>query len=119
LRQGVKRLIVELIKAVALAAILSTIDGGASSATGLTSVIGKLLGFKGFRANGGPVGAGNAYLIGERGPELFVPGQNGRIMNNSAMIGAGGMQIIPTLEFSYDNLRIAFNRANASAGRRL
>jgi hypothetical protein len=119
LRQGVKRLIVELIKAVALAAILSTIDGGASSATGLTSVIGKLLGFKGFRANGGPVGAGNAFLVGERGPELFVPNQSGRIMNNSAMIGAGGMQIIPTLEFSYDNLRIAFNRANASAGRRL
>jgi hypothetical protein len=37
------------------------------------------------RANGGPVGAGQAYLVGERGPELFVPGAQGNIVPNSAM----------------------------------
>jgi phage-related minor tail protein len=39
--------------------------------------------FSGARANGGPVTAGGAYLVGERGPELFVP-------NSAGSIGAGG-----------------------------
>lgn len=33
----------------------------------------------GARAFGGPVGAGTPYLVGERGPELFVPQTSGRI----------------------------------------
>ena len=37
------------------------------------------------RANGGPVGAGRPYLVGERGPELFVPGAQGNIVPNNAM----------------------------------
>jgi len=35
------------------------------------------------RQHGGPVRAGEAYLVGERGPELFVPGRQGQIVNNS------------------------------------
>ena len=37
------------------------------------------------RANGGAVGAGRPYMVGERGPELFVPGAQGNIVPNSAM----------------------------------
>ncbi len=37
------------------------------------------------RANGGPVGAGQSYLVGERGPELFIPGAQGNIVPNNAM----------------------------------
>ena len=33
----------------------------------------------GARANGGPVTAGGAYLVGERGPEMFVPNSSGSI----------------------------------------
>ena len=44
-------------------------------------------GFTG-RALGGPVGAGRPYLVGERGPELFVPGAQGNIVPNNAMGGA-------------------------------
>lgn len=33
----------------------------------------------GFRADGGPVTAGGAYFVGERGPELFRPAVSGRI----------------------------------------
>jgi phage-related minor tail protein len=33
----------------------------------------------GARAEGGPVTAGGAYLVGERGPELFVPSAAGAI----------------------------------------
>ena len=35
------------------------------------------------RQHGGPVGAGKPYIVGERGPELFVPNQSGRIEPNS------------------------------------
>lgn len=38
--------------------------------------------FKGARASGGPVSSGGAYLVGERGPEMFVPNQNGTIIPN-------------------------------------
>jgi hypothetical protein len=31
------------------------------------------------RATGGPVGPGRAYMVGERGPELFVPTSSGRV----------------------------------------
>jgi len=43
----------------------------------------------GFMAAGGPVAAGSAYMVGERGPELFVPGANGAIVPN----GAGGATV--------------------------
>lgn len=36
------------------------------------------------RATGGPVSPGRAYLVGERGPELFVP-------TSSGQVAAGGM----------------------------
>lgn len=42
------------------------------------------------KASGGPVYAGNAYMVGERGPELFVPGTSGRIEPNGS---AGGITV--------------------------
>ncbi len=41
--------------------------------------------FGGFRAAGGPVSARTPYIVGERGPELFVPGSSGSIVPNHAM----------------------------------
>ena len=46
--------------------------------------------FAGFRAEGGPVGAGGAYVVGEKGPELFVPSSSGSIVPNGAMGSSGG-----------------------------
>jgi hypothetical protein len=46
----------------------------------------------GARAAGGPVRAGGAYLVGERGPELMVPKSSGNIVPNhqlGAAIGGG------------------------------
>lgn len=37
------------------------------------------------RASGGPVTGGMPYLIGEQGPELFVPAQSGYVVPNGAM----------------------------------
>jgi hypothetical protein len=47
------------------------------------------------RAGGGPVGAGMPYLVGEKGPELFVPSGYGRIIdafstNKALLSNAGG-----------------------------
>ena len=38
-------------------------------------------------AVGGPASAGRPYIVGERGPELFVPGSNGNVVPNNAMGG--------------------------------
>jgi len=51
---------------------------GAGLLGGLSSLVSGLLGSPG-RATGGPVSAGRGFLVGERGPELFVPGSSGRI----------------------------------------
>lgn len=51
---------------------------GAGLLNGLSSLITGLLGSPG-RATGGPVSGGRAYVVGERGPELFVPSSGGRI----------------------------------------
>jgi len=44
----------------------------------------------GARANGGPVSGGVPYLVGERGPELFMPNSSGSIIPNGALAGGGG-----------------------------
>jgi len=41
----------------------------------------------GFRQHGGPVTAGQAYIVGEAGRELFVPSQSGRVVSNQDMGG--------------------------------
>lgn len=35
------------------------------------------------RALGGPVSAGTPYVVGERGPEIFIPSQSGRVVSNA------------------------------------
>lgn len=44
--------------------------------------------YAGYRADGGPVDAGKAYVVGERGPERFVPSTNGTILPNGSGSGA-------------------------------
>lgn len=47
------------------------------------------------RAGGGPVRAGTPYIVGERGPEIFVPSASGSIVaNGSSSGGAGKIDII-------------------------
>lgn len=41
--------------------------------------------FSGHRAAGGPVQAGKMYMVGEKGPEPFIPASNGTILPNSAL----------------------------------
>jgi hypothetical protein len=53
--------------------------GGSGGLAGLAGqLVGALLGLPG-RAGGGPVAPGRPYVVGERGPELFVPTASGRV----------------------------------------
>ena len=45
--------------------------------------------FGGGRSAGGSVAGGTSYIVGERGPELFVPQSAGKIISNSALKGSG------------------------------
>lgn len=71
-------------------------DNGSTSGSGLAGSalnwIGSLFG--GARAEGGPVTGGVPYLVGERGPEMFVPQGNGSIVPNKVMKGGGHTIII-------------------------
>jgi predicted transcriptional regulator len=49
--------------------------------------------FGGPRAMGGPVTGGKAYLVGERGPEIMVPGASGSIISNDNMPTGGGITV--------------------------
>lgn len=52
------------------------LDGGLGLGAAVSGA--GLLGLPG-RATGGPVSPGQAYLVGERGPEMFVPSASGRV----------------------------------------
>ncbi len=67
----------------ALAAMLQTLGGagggiGGSLAGFLTAILGKING----RAEGGHVGTATPYIVGEKGPELFIPKTDGVIIPN-------------------------------------
>lgn len=68
------------------------LGGGASlsdlSAAGGGSNFGALAA-SGFMADGGPVQGNEAYVIGERGPELFIPNASGTIVPNHMLMGGG------------------------------
>jgi hypothetical protein len=49
------------------------------------------------RAKGGPVKGGSPYIVGEKGPELFVPGSSGNVVPNHEM---GGANIVVNVDAS-------------------
>lgn len=57
----------------------------------LASLVGGVFGGQPGRATGGPVTGGSAYMVGERGPELFVPTAAGRI--EAAGSGRGAVNV--------------------------
>lgn len=86
--EDLKTVAIRSLDAIAAAALkngLAAIFGGRSGglAGALAGVVGGLPG----RATGGPVVAGRGYLVGERGPELFVPTAGGRV--ETGMPGGG------------------------------
>lgn len=54
--------------------------------------------FGGGKALGGPVSSGRAYLVGERGPELFMPPTSGNIVPNNQL--GGGRAVVINMHVS-------------------
>lgn len=67
---------------------LASLFGGVSS--GGSGLVGSLMSAIGFRASGGPVTAGQPYIVGEKQAELFVPNQNGSILPSIPKVAASG-----------------------------
>ena len=67
----------ELARAVIDAVSAGSGEGGGGLAQALAKLVSSR--FSGARADGGPVSAGGAYLVGERGPELFRPASGGAV----------------------------------------
>lgn len=89
--EELKNIALSVLSEIASAALkggLASIFGGARG--DFTGVITGLIGAPG-RATGGPVSPGRAYMVGERGPELFVPTSSGRIDAGSS--GGGGRDV--------------------------
>lgn len=69
----------------------------------INSIFGGISGFSllptiaGTRAKGGPVSMGSAYIVGEEGPEIFVPKSSGDIIANkgpsASMAGSSGANV--------------------------
>ena len=73
----------EIIKLALQKAIIGPLMGGLGSIPGLTP-----------KMAGGPVLSGVPYIVGERGPELFVPSSSGGIVPNNRLGGGGSTVII-------------------------
>lgn len=73
---------------------------GTSSPTFGSGIASFITGLFTKREFGGPVSAGQAYIVGERRPEIFVPTSSGTIIPNTSVMGGaggGGMRFSQTI----------------------
>ena len=77
-------------------AVIGAVNAGFGAQGGLSGAVSAAVGavFSGARADGGPVMAGGAYLVGERGPEIFRPSGGGEI----GPAAAGGVTVNLTVQ---------------------
>ena len=61
---------------------------------------GGLLGAIGLFANGGRPPVGKPSIVGEKGPELFVPSSSGRIVPNNKLGGGGSTSVVVNVDAS-------------------
>ena len=71
--------------------------------------------FSGARASGGPVQAGRMYMVGEKGPEPFIPSVSGTIMPNSSIAGmssSGASVVVNISAMDSQDVRRALEKDN-------
>lgn len=71
----------------------------------------------GARANGGPVTGGRPYIVGENGPELFVPGMSGGIIPNSGVTGGASTINITVMSADPNEVVRALQSYNRNVGK--
>ncbi|KAB7648188.1 tail tape measure protein [Polymorphobacter fuscus] len=92
--EDLRRVAVTALADIAANAVKANIGAGAAGGgiASLIGAVGSLFGAPG-RATGGPVSGGRPYLVGERGPELFVPAAAGRVETMARGRGAVNVTI--------------------------
>ena len=111
-----KQIMSMIIKAAVLAALFSItgLGGAQAAAGGATDFLGLLKGSLTGKSSGGSVVAGQPYMVGEKGPELFMAGQSGTIIPNNNLGGS----VIPDVRITGDDLLIVFDKAQRRKQRR-
>ena len=101
-----KNIAVDFFNSLASEMMLAATGGKYGSLGGLLGglvggLFGGMFGFGGKKAGGGAVAMGSGYLVGEQGPELFMPGMSGTIIpsgqTRSMMASAGGKVVNITI----------------------
>ncbi|MFC3175228.1 tail tape measure protein [Novosphingobium bradum] len=126
--EDLRRTALGVLDAIAMQALKGGLGASSGSGAGLGGLLGTggllgaVLGLPG-RATGGPVSPGRGYIVGENGPEMFVPTSAGRVepgvtgnaprdvrvsINVTAPAGTGGAQ---ALERSSRQVASAVRRA--------
>lgn len=82
----------------------------------LTNIATSALGLPG-RSTGGPVSSGRPYLVGENGPEIFVPTTSGAIDNGRGRSGASINMTINVSDNGYGSAPDALNRSSRHMAR--
>ena len=77
--EDLKKVALSVLAEIAAGAIRGGLDAIFGNGGGLSGAIGGIFGLPG-RATGGPVSPARAYVVGERGPEVFVPTSSGQIV---------------------------------------
>ena len=81
---------------------------------GIGGFLGGILGGL-FRANGGPVKAGQPYIVGERQPELFVPRTSGTILPSTDIGGGDNTTNMVTVNVDASGSSVAGSSTDAQA----
>ena len=95
----------------ALNKAISGIGSALSGGKGFGGFLGGLFG----KERGGPVSAGGAYLVGERGPEILQLGSKGGNVIPNSKIGGGGGNVYNTVSVTVDAGSSSVDGNNAGA----
>ena len=77
--------------------------------------LGKAFGVDGKAANGGRIGAGQSFLVGEKGPEIFTPRSSGMVTaNDKISLGGGGITNVITVNVDANSSNVSGNDAEAN-----
>lgn len=119
-----RRMVAQALAARLNEALFGKDGSGGFIGQGLTALLNA---FGGARADGGPVMGGSAYLVGERGPEIFVPRASGTVVangawgpqvtiNNNVAAGATRAEVLAAMQLTADSVRADVQRTLRRAG---
>jgi phage-related minor tail protein len=114
-RDMARAILAELYRVLVVQQIVGQIRSAVGGSGLIGNFMGSMLGLPG-RASGGPMMAGQPYLVGERGPEIVVPSRSGTVMNNNLSSKFGGSQQVDVRVFVDDNGNFDAKVERISAG---